>query len=321
MIRLSIILPVYNVEPFLPTCLDSLLAQDIDPSEYEIICVNDGSTDGSETIIRQYQEEHNNIKLISVPNGGVSRARNIGLAASTGEFVWFIDPDDFIRPNCLGFILSSVEKENADLCNIHFVAVEESSALSSVEIASKLSYRTAPQQLGSCWGHIVRHPNVPTVNENLHYGEDYLWEFEACAASKKQITISPALYYYRQRSGSAMHSRTKEKTQKHIEDMHQLALCYKRFLSEEKYRDWGKNLEDRIGLCVQSMLNSMLRNHYGKAEIQSTIQTLKAEQLYPYKPLWFLLKPQSSIKCSFLNIYLFLMRNEKFVFFIHSLKG
>lgn len=85
MIRLSIILPVYNVEPFLPTCLDSLLAQDIDPSEYEIICVNDGSTDGSETIIRQYQEEHNNIKLISVPNGGVSRARNIGLAASTAS--------------------------------------------------------------------------------------------------------------------------------------------------------------------------------------------------------------------------------------------
>ena len=116
-----------------------------------------------------------------------------------------------------------------------------------------------------------------------------------------------------------MHSRTKEKTQKHIEDMHQLALCYKRFLSEEKYRDWEKNLEDRIGLCVQSMLNSMLQNHYGKAEIESTIQTLKDEQLYPYKPLWFLLKPQRSIKHFFINCYFFIQQNERIFFLIERL--
>lgn len=215
--------------------------------------------------------------------------------------------------------MSSVEKENADLCNINFISVAESSTLSTADTASQLSYRTVPQQLGSCCGHIVRHSNVPPVNENLHYGEDYLWEFEVCAASKRQITVSPALYYYRQRSGSAMHSRTKEKTQKHIEDMHQLALCYKRFLSEEKYRDWEKNLEDRIGLCVQSMLNSMLQNHYGKSEIERTIQTLKDEQLYPYKPLWFLLKPQRSIKHFFINCYFFIQQNERIFFLIERL--
>ena len=78
--------------------------------------------------------------------------------------------------------------------------------------------------------------------------------------------------------------------------------------------------ENRIGLCVQSMLGSMLQNHYEKKKIESTIQMLKAEGLYPYRPLWFLLKPQKSVKHFFLNCYLFIQQNERIFFLIERLR-
>lgn len=320
MIFLSFILPIYNVEKYLPTCLDSLYVQDICESEYEIICVNDGSPDNCENIVKQYQEHHSNIRLLSVENGGVSRARNIGLKHAAGEYVWFVDPDDYIKPNCLKYIVNALQESNADICNLCFESVIEESHISDVNIINDFKVKTIPQQLGSCCGHIARKGIVPTINEELHYGEDYLWEFETCALSKKQITVFPAVYCYRQRSSSAMHSQDKEKIVLHIENMHQLAVCYKSYLDKKEYEQLKSNIENRIGLCIQAMIELMLRNKYGIEEINNTINTLKKEEIYPYKPLWFLLKPQKSIKYFLMNCYLFCLRSERFVILMKQLR-
>lgn len=121
MIRLSIIIPVYNVERYLRKCLDSVLQQDIPYDEYEIIVVNDGSPDDSARVVQKVQEVQlgqdgsTNIKLVNRENGGLSAARNTGLEHAIGEYVWFIDSDDWVEPNCIGSLLTYAEDNHLDV--------------------------------------------------------------------------------------------------------------------------------------------------------------------------------------------------------------
>lgn len=94
--KISIIVPIYNVENYLGRCLDSILAQEYE--DFEIIAINDGSTDNSLTILQEYAEKDNRISIIDKINNGVSSARNVGLSQARGEYIGFVDPDDWIEP-------------------------------------------------------------------------------------------------------------------------------------------------------------------------------------------------------------------------------
>ena len=94
MLKLSIIIPVYNVEPYIAKCLDSCLQQDLPADEYEIIVVNDGSPDNSVVIVKDYMQRYLNVRLVNRENGGLSAARNTGLAHANGYYVAFLDDDD-----------------------------------------------------------------------------------------------------------------------------------------------------------------------------------------------------------------------------------
>lgn len=112
--KLSIIIPVYNVEPYVEKCLRSCLEQDIPLADYEIIVVNDGSQDNSHSIAKSIAKECLNMTVISQENAGLSAARNKGLALATGVYVWFIDSDDWIETNCLKTIIETLYKEHPD---------------------------------------------------------------------------------------------------------------------------------------------------------------------------------------------------------------
>ena len=123
-IKLSIIIPVYNVEKYLRKCLDSVLDQDID--NYEIIVVNDGSKDNSQLIIDEYKEKHPKIiKSLIKPNGGLSSARNYGVKYAEGEYICFIDSDDYVEKNHYKKMLDLAIKDNADLVVTDFEYVWE----------------------------------------------------------------------------------------------------------------------------------------------------------------------------------------------------
>ena len=98
---LSIIIPVFNVEKYVEKCIRSCENQDIPKEDYELIVVNDGSPDGSLAIVERLANEYSNIKVISQENKGLSMARNTGIEAARGEYVWFVDSDDWIEENCL----------------------------------------------------------------------------------------------------------------------------------------------------------------------------------------------------------------------------
>jgi glycosyltransferase involved in cell wall biosynthesis len=107
---ISIIIPVYNVAPYLHDCLDSVLKQDI--SECEVICVNDGSTDGSISILEGYKKLYPEVKLISQENKGLSAARNAGLKASKGDYVLFLDSDDWLSTDALQILHDQIGNED-----------------------------------------------------------------------------------------------------------------------------------------------------------------------------------------------------------------
>lgn len=112
---LSIIIPIYKVEAFLEKCLISCENQNLSKTDYEIVCVNDGSPDNSLQIAENIASQYSNIKVISRPNGGLSAARNTGLENAVGEYIFFVDSDDWIAPNCLSLIAEILNNERPDV--------------------------------------------------------------------------------------------------------------------------------------------------------------------------------------------------------------
>ncbi len=125
--KLSVIIPVYNTEKYIRECIESILKQSF--CDYEIILVDDASTDLSGKICDEYAEKYNNIKVIHKEHGGPIHTRKAGLEAATGEFISCIDSDDYIEPNMYEFLLEKISKHNADIAICNIVIKSENSSL------------------------------------------------------------------------------------------------------------------------------------------------------------------------------------------------
>ena len=122
-VAVSVIIPIYNTEKYLQDCLDSIEKQTL--NDIEVILVNDGSTDGSEIIANEYCQRNNNFKLINQKNAGLSAARNAGIDEAHGEYVYFLDSDDYIAEDAIETLYSKAEKENLDILKFPAYIFEE----------------------------------------------------------------------------------------------------------------------------------------------------------------------------------------------------
>lgn len=122
--RLSFIVPIYNVEPYLRKCVDSLLHQDYPANQYEIILVDDGSTDGSGELADLLASSPN-IRVIHQKNRGLSGARNTGIAAALGEYICFVDSDDYWEENVLGGLMAQIERDKLDVLRFRWQNVKD----------------------------------------------------------------------------------------------------------------------------------------------------------------------------------------------------
>ncbi|NDW17687.1 glycosyltransferase family 2 protein [Dysgonomonas sp. 216] len=113
--KISIIIPVYNVEPYVERCILSIIEQDVFPDEYEIIAVNDGSTDQSGQILEKLQQAYPFIKIINKENGGLSSARNEGLKHISGDYIFFLDSDDWITDGSMAFLTNWINSVESDI--------------------------------------------------------------------------------------------------------------------------------------------------------------------------------------------------------------
>ena len=120
-IRLSIIIPFYNVEQYIARCLDSVYRQDIPEDEYEVICVDDCSPDYSLQVVEEYEQKHANLRIVrNKENRKLGGARNAGMEVACGEYVWFIDSDDLIEDNVLGTLCSVAEQDDLDILHFNY---------------------------------------------------------------------------------------------------------------------------------------------------------------------------------------------------------
>ena len=127
MLKISFILPCYNVERYIADCLNSIYAQDLSEDEFEVICVNDCSTDGTREVISTFAARNSNLTLIDHPeNLTAGGARNSGIKVARGEYIWFVDPDDMIKPRCVDELIERMEKGKLDLLMFNFEDVDES---------------------------------------------------------------------------------------------------------------------------------------------------------------------------------------------------
>lgn len=119
---LSVIVPVYNVERYLAECLTSIVEQDFD--DFEVVCVNDGSTDGSAVILNQFANKYPKVNVINQENRGLSGARNTGMRFVKGDWIWFVDSDDYIKEGAIKS-LYNMATQNVDIVSFNVELVFE----------------------------------------------------------------------------------------------------------------------------------------------------------------------------------------------------
>ena len=116
--KVSIVIPIYNVEQYLRECLESVVNQTL--KEIEIICVNDGSTDSSPEILKEYAEKDNRIKVISKPNSGYGHTMNVGIDAAIGEYIGIVESDDYVKLDMYETLYNIAKKNDLDVVRADF---------------------------------------------------------------------------------------------------------------------------------------------------------------------------------------------------------
>lgn len=214
MSTISVIIPVYNVEAYLPQCLDSIINQTY--RDLEIILVNDGSTDGSTKICEEYVARDKRIKVIHKENGGLSDARNAGLKIATGDFISFVDSDDLIALNFYDKMLDQLITHHADIVECNFIKFKKETDVKNVassNTAISASYTTElslislmNEQLKQVvWNKLYKAEVIDQLEFPVNkINEDEYWTYRVFGKAQKIVKIPDVLYYYRQQAESIM---------------------------------------------------------------------------------------------------------------------
>ncbi len=225
--KLSIIVPVYNVEKYIERCLDNILNQTW--QNFEVLCVNDGSKDASGKICERYAAGDARIKVFNKTNGGAASARNVGLMHATGDYIGFVDPDDWTEPEMFASIIEKMEAHDADMgvCGFYKTwddretEMENKPAVEEGVFAREQVYYYAFKRYsyksfgGYLWNKVFRRAVLIGTDElrfkeNLKVGEDVLFFAEAALRAEKTIYVDKAMYHYYQRNSSLCHAGTIE---------------------------------------------------------------------------------------------------------------
>lgn len=216
--KISIIIPVYNIEKYLSECIDSILNQTY--SDFEIILVNDGSTDKSGAICDRYAGKYSNIKVYHKNNGGVSSARNFGVRKSKGEWVCYIDGDDWVHSTYLESLISNALSKNADIvfCDLNFATQEGNKIYQAYTWNKPGREDNIAGYITSCWtvgcGNIHKRSLYVSDEircpENISYCEDFYLMIRIVNNARKVCKVNEPLYFYRQHPDSVMHNLNKK---------------------------------------------------------------------------------------------------------------
>lgn len=238
MVKVSVIVSVYNVEKYLAKCIDSLINQTLDDMEF--IMVNDGSTDGSQAIIDSYMAKYDNIKCIKKKNAGAADSRNMGMLEATGEYIGFMDSDDYIEPEMFECLYNKAKEKNYDVveCNLHHEFPD-----GSIDTEECEEYTDTHQLLMNgrnvVWNKIYKREWILATKVDFPVGyiyEDLAFYSKLVANISTIAYVKPAFYYYVQRSNSINRSQDL-KTLNIIPVLQDVYDYYKKTGKFEEYKD------------------------------------------------------------------------------------
>lgn len=218
-VKVSVIVPVYNVENYLARCLNSLINQTL--HEIEIICINDGSSDNSLNILEEYSNKDARIRVVNQENKGLSKSRNTGIDLATGEYISFVDSDDWVDENFLEVLYNAAKEHDADIAATDVAVVRSTAVKDYIRFENVAIYTDTIQKYNICkcpekcniWNKIYKLDKIRQHQlyfENIYY-EDVVWTPKVLYYLNTLITIPGTKYYYFRHGQSVIRKTKKNK--------------------------------------------------------------------------------------------------------------
>lgn len=306
---ISVIVPIYGVEKYIRQCVDSIVSQKY--KDLEIILVDDGSKDNCPEICDEYAEKDSRIKVVHKENGGLVSARQEGLKVATGEYVGFVDGDDWIDDNMYQSMADIIYKHSPDLIACEFVNEFEDKAEVSVqifeegfydkarlkaEIYPKMLFKGSFYQFGiypNCWTKLFKREilekNLPLVDTRIKMGEDAAFTYACLLVSNSFYGIKRGLYHYRILTTSMSrgydagleniiflpYNRLVEVNEKSEFDMTEQLSYYMIYLVNFLIRNEAKALNIRSGIQIRSTIKRIIKN----ADVKIASKKVKLSKL------------------------------------------
>ncbi len=264
---LSIIVPVYKVEPYIRQCVDSIIAQTY--RDLEILLIDDGSPDRCGEICDEYAEKDNRVRVFHTENRGLSAARNLGICEASGEYIAFVDSDDWIEPDMYETLLENLEATKAEICCCGSVIEYKDGSRNALPAASVFSSNEAVRAVvigrlsSSAWDKIFSKDLFSHIRfPEGHVFEDIRTLYRLYLESKRITVVPRAFYHYRQRSGSIMQNRSMPYL---IEDWNAHKERYLFFRNSEEFKNDTDIIDCLIFYCAESIAKTW-QNAYGKRD-------------------------------------------------------
>lgn len=282
MAKVSVIVPVYNVEKYLKRCLDSLINQTL--SDIDIICINDGSKDSSLQILEQYAQKDSRIVIYNQENSGLSVARNTGLEHASGEYIGFVDSDDWVDLDFYEKLYKSAKNNNADIAVADFIREHPNKKPKRLKLKEEKIYTTPEDKFMICkvhregcvWNKIYRTEFIHSINLKFvpkMYYEDRDFTIRSLYFSKKLVTTPNTYYRYFVNPKSIVNKR-----RNYIQDEHYILVRQQvlQFIKEHnikvpdglykaeiyRYKLFGKTL-----FTIKESINTKYIFLFGKIQI------------------------------------------------------
>lgn len=259
---ISCIIPMYNAEPYIERCIQSVLNQTY--KNVEIVVVDDGSKDSSLELVKKLLPSHN-IKLVEKTNGGVSSARNAGIFEATGEYIFFLDSDDFLPTNSFEILIDVIKQYSSDLVIGRDICFNEGDSIPEDTYCGTVSLwegdttlvntlKDFPNTWNVC-GKLFKKSIIKGLSfvEGKGIGEDSYFFFQCALRKPKTVYLEKSVYYVSLRGGSATRSPISPKK---MDDIIFFINCKKNDIHElfEQYRPLVNNLEIKAHLVILHML-------------------------------------------------------------------
>ena len=249
MAKLSVIVPVYNVEPYIRKCLDSLVNQTL--KDIEIIVVDDGSTDKSASIVKEYEQKHDNIKYYKKENGGLSDTRNYGMQYATGKYVAFLDSDDYVDINLYKKMYEKAKKDDSDIVEANFYWVYDKKSKKDIGERYSTKKHMLERARVVAWNKLYKKEMLDGTKAQFPKGlryEDVEFFYKLVPYIDTVSFVKEPLIYYVQRKQSIINTQN-EKTKDIFTVLDNVINYYKENNFYDEYKEVLEFTYARLLLC------------------------------------------------------------------------